>query len=61
MTDKQARRKSSKSLVVLDNPDDGEIFDTGDASDFAGRKTQGQEDPGTKAQKTEKAAKRREN
>ena len=26
------------TLNVLDNPDDGEIFDTGDASDFAGEK-----------------------
>lgn len=31
-------RKSDQSLVVLDNPDDGELYDTGDASDFAGEK-----------------------
>lgn len=29
-------RRTSESLVVLDNPDDGELFDTGDASDHAG-------------------------
>lgn len=29
-------QKSDQSLVTLDNPDDGELFDTGDASDFAG-------------------------
>lgn len=32
----QGRRQAGKSLVVLDNPDDGEIAQTGDASDFAG-------------------------
>lgn len=32
----QGRRQVSDSLVVLDNPDDGEIAQTGDASDFAG-------------------------
>lgn len=31
-------KKTDDSLVVLDNPDDGEIYDTGDASDFAGEK-----------------------
>lgn len=31
-------QESDPSLVVLDNPDDGELYDTGDASDFAGEK-----------------------
>ena len=31
------RKKSAEGLNTLDSPDDGEIFDTGDASDFAGK------------------------
>lgn len=31
-----SRSKSDDSLVELDNPDDGEIFETGDNADFAG-------------------------
>lgn len=29
-------RRLGTSLIELDNPDDGELFETGDASDFAG-------------------------
>lgn len=29
-------RKTDDSLVVLDNPDDGEIYTTGDVADVAG-------------------------
>ena len=32
------RKKTDRSLVVLDNPDDGEIAESGDNSDFAGEK-----------------------
>lgn len=31
-------KKTDSSLVILDSPDDGEICETGDASDFAGAK-----------------------
>lgn len=34
-------RKSDESLVVLDNPDDGEIYTTGDAADVAGASRMG--------------------
>lgn len=34
--DPNAHQKSDAGLVVLDNPDDGEIFDTGDNADVAG-------------------------
>lgn len=30
------RRRSDETFISLDNPDDGELFDTGDASDFSG-------------------------
>ncbi len=32
----QMHAQTGEMLNALDNPDDGEIFDTGDASDFAG-------------------------
>ena len=31
-------KKSDEGLVVLDNPDDGELFETGDNADVAGRR-----------------------
>ena len=37
-TEANGHQATGAMLNVLDNPDDGEIFDTGDASDFAGER-----------------------
>lgn len=34
--EKDRSEQADESFVVLDNPDDGELFDTGDVADFAG-------------------------
>lgn len=45
------KRKTVPSLVVLDSPDDGELYETGDAADFAGKQVQGTKPPRTQGEK----------
>lgn len=40
-TTTSSQAASPRSMVVLDSPDDGELFDTGDASDHAGKTSHG--------------------